>query len=373
MQDKRYALTAKALAEDPEALRRYSKELHLPEASLNKLASLETARPSQHLSIQACLGAGACEAVKDLYLGALDSSTVASIVALNRLVDDPTALLTGIPGVTVLNQADTISSALMRYREMATTYTSLVYIVVFLLLIWRYGASHAVWILVPPTLGGGAALAALALCGIPINVFSVFALLVLIGLSIDYAIFCAEDAATAAYTNFAVLLSAITTAISFGLLSFSSTPALRSFGVVLSVGVIVAALVAPVATRPVPTRVRGGRSQVLLLTVLLISSGCALSLPAPKISTSVASDAGLFMRLCPVAARRAQRRVSDNRPLIAALECSTSSGVIVVLNGYGLRVQTVTLQQDGQLRSEVSYLAEEAVEAEQLVRRFLAT
>ncbi len=372
MQKRRYALTAKTLNDNPDETRRFIQDLHLPETSIAKLASLTTNPPTHYVTLQSCIQSHACDAVRDLYLGILAESTVASIVPLNGFQGDSTIILAGIPGVTPLNHADAISSALARYREIAMTYTGLVYVAVVVLLVWRYGIHHALRTLAPPTVGGATALAALALCGVPINVFSVFALLVLIGLSIDYAIFCAEDFASATYTNFAVLLSAITTAISFGLLSFSSTPALRSFGIVLSVGVIVAALVAPVATPSPPTQGRSSGLRRLLLTIVLIASGCTIALPAPAISTEVVADTDMFVRLCPTASHRAQILLDRSGARIAALECSNNTGVIVLLNSYGLRVQTITLRRDGELRNEASYLAKDPLDAELIVRKFTA-
>jgi predicted exporter len=90
----------------------------------------------------------------------------------------------------------------------------------------------------------------LGFSGVPLNVFSIFALMVLLGVSVDYSLFFAEDQDRSAATGLAVALSALTTILSFGLLSWSSTPALQSFGIVLSVGVLVAALS---AARAAPT------------------------------------------------------------------------------------------------------------------------
>jgi predicted exporter len=47
-----------------------------------------------------------------------------------------------------------------------------------------------------------------------------------------------------------VLLSATTTLISFGLLSLSSTPVVRDFGITLALGVASAYLLAPIAAAP---------------------------------------------------------------------------------------------------------------------------
>ncbi len=364
-----YQRTRAVLSRNQVAVTQYVEELHLPAASRQRLASLAALTPADYVTAHGCFSAGACDPVRDLYLGRAGAG-VASVIMMRGLKVSAASVFSGIQGVVPINQADTISAALKRYREVAMGYTAAVYVVVVLVLVWRYGARHAFWTLVPPTLGGATSLAVLALCGVPINVFSVFALLVLIGLSIDYAIFCAEDTLDAAGTNFAVLLSAVTTAISFGLLSLSSTPALRSFGIVLSIGVLVAALVAPLAARSTVTSLQRRERRSILVLLLLFTAGCSLSLPAPEVSQVRVSDATLFARLCRDVTRRGQVLLSGNEPRTAALECSAKSAVVVVLNSFGLRTQTVVLHADGALRSEVVFLASDVIEPEQLLRKF---
>jgi predicted exporter len=364
-----YQRTRAILARNERAVAGFVEELHLPVISRERLSSLSAPTPPDFLTVAACLSTGACDLVRDLYIGRAGAG-VASVVMVRGLRVGAESVFSGMDGIVPISQTDTISAALKRYREVAMGYTASVYVIVVLLLVWRYGMRHAFWTLVPPTLGGATSLAVLALCGVPINVFSVFALLVLIGLSIDYAIFCAEDTLEASGTNFAVLLSAVTTAISFGLLSLSSTPALRSFGIVLSIGVLVAALVAPLAARStVPCLTRSERLSILVL-LALFTAGCSLSLPAPEVSQVRVSDATLFTRLCREVARSGQVLLPGNEPRTAALECSEKSAVVVVLNAFGLRTQTVVLHADGAVHSEVVFLASDAIEPEQLLRKF---
>ena len=79
----------------------------------------------------------------------------------------------------------------------------------------------------------------------PLTLFHAFALFLVLGLGMDYAIFLydAEDAATAA--RIAVLLSAVTTWLSFGLLGLSSTPMVADFGITLFLGTLFSYLLAP--------------------------------------------------------------------------------------------------------------------------------
>ncbi len=78
----------------------------------------------------------------------------------------------------------------------------------------------------------------------PLNLFHCIGAMFVLVLSIDYGVFCAgrlkrEHALQAIY------LSAFTTMVAFGALSFSSTPAIAAFGIVVLIGVFMSALFSP--------------------------------------------------------------------------------------------------------------------------------
>ena len=83
--------------------------------------------------------------------------------------------------------------------------------------------------------------------GVPLTFFSLMALVLVLGVGVNYAIFIveADDRAPAPFAG--VLLSAATTLLSFGLLSLSSMPALHQFGLLLLVGITIAVALAPMA------------------------------------------------------------------------------------------------------------------------------
>jgi predicted exporter len=96
----------------------------------------------------------------------------------------------------------------------------------------------------------GVTLAVFGYAGVPLNLFNWLALMLVLGVGANYAVFLREGAARAdadlgaVWTG--VLLSAATTLLSFGLLAMSAMPALRSFGATLGTGIAVSVLLAPI-------------------------------------------------------------------------------------------------------------------------------
>jgi predicted exporter len=245
-----YSTLSALFLSTPGSVDLFARTLNLPERS-QKLLTVLASRPEppRYLTLSECLRSEACESVKDLWAGSVEGR-LASIVSLQGASSLVAQQLQGLPGVRVINRADSISEALGEYRRSAMIATGIFYILIWLSLGLRYGIRRALRVFISPLLGASAAVAVLGFSGVPLNVFSIFALMVLLGVSVDYSLFFAEDQDRSAATGLAVALSALTTILSFGLLSWSSTPALQSFGIVLSVGVLVAALS---AARAAPT------------------------------------------------------------------------------------------------------------------------
>lgn len=106
------------------------------------------------------------------------------------------------------------------------------------LLLALYRSWRAVIILIPAALGLITAIAIPAALGQPISFFSLAALLVVLGASVDHSVFLFEATPDAGEEKeLAVFLTALTTILSMGLLSLSGTYPVRSFGITVAVGV----------------------------------------------------------------------------------------------------------------------------------------
>lgn len=175
----------------------------------------------------------------------------ASVILLAKLTEQSliTNLVQSDPQVSYLNKAQEISSLFAQYRLKITELLLLTISVIYMLLCWRYGYQQALRILIPTLLAIIAGLAVTSLFGLSLNLFNLLALVLILGIGIDYTLFFAEHNRSHT-TLLAITLSAITTLLSFGLLSLSQTHAIHSFGITILTGIFVAWLLAPLAILP---------------------------------------------------------------------------------------------------------------------------
>lgn len=185
---------------------------------------------------------------RDLWLGAT-ARGFASMVLFNRPIDQDlaSALEQQVPGVRYIDKVADVSRVMKRYRQLTMLFAAISYALILLLLLWRYGFLHGLRTFCPPIIAALFALASLGWLGVPINLFHIIALLLVLGIGIDYTIFMAESGVPS--TLLAVLLSFITTCLSFGFLALSGNPVLQAFGTTLVIGLLAALVLAPLARR----------------------------------------------------------------------------------------------------------------------------
>ena len=154
------------------------------------------------------------------------------------------ALDASAEGVHWINLTERFGHLLKHYREQMSGLLAVGVVLVYLLLYFSYGTNS--WRAVVPTvLAAVIAVSAQAACGIPLQLFTVLALALLVGVGIDYGIFQLDQNADAA-SWVAINLGAASTVMAFGTLSLSTTPALRAFGFVMLVGVVSVWLLTPI-------------------------------------------------------------------------------------------------------------------------------
>ena len=197
------------------------------------LASAEKLTPDDFLK------APASQIVRHLWLGQVEGGH-ASIVGLRGVSAASLPLLRqaggALEGVQWVDKVGEISSVLARYRQYMGWVVVLSYFAVYGLLYPRYRS--ATWRVVAPTaLASVVTLALLGLSGQGLQLFHVLALMLLLGVGVDYGIFLHEQPSRRDPVAWlAVVLSALSTLLSFGLLGLSKTPALQAFGLTMLVG-----------------------------------------------------------------------------------------------------------------------------------------
>jgi len=199
------------------------------------------------------LKTSAGEPWRHLWLGKIGNE-YASIVALRGLSYANNGLATlqqagqGLDGVQWVDKVNEISSVLGRYRVYMGWVVSAAYLVVFVLLFPRYRRNA--WRVLAPTLCASlVTLGLLGLAGQSLQLFHVLALMLLLGVGVDYGIFMQEHPDRRNATPWlAVGLSAANTLLSFGLLGLSRTPALQAFGLTMLIGTALVWLIVPCFT-----------------------------------------------------------------------------------------------------------------------------
>lgn len=221
-----------------------------PEVFAREQAAFAAARAAQP-DLQALLATPAGASLRPLWLGQT-ARGVASVVTLAG-VTEPQALVQaaqGLDGVRLIDRVADISSVLAHYRRVALLGLAGALAVIGVVLALRYGPRGALRHLLAP--GGGAllTLATLGALGIDANLFTVLALLLVLGLGVDYSVFLREGEASRPTTLLAITLAGLITLLAFGLLAASATPFIRSLGLAVLLGVGYTWLLAVLAAAP---------------------------------------------------------------------------------------------------------------------------
>ena len=223
-------------------------ELGVPLAALqNELAQLQ-ALPEQR--IDDALNGPLAEPWRLLWLGH-HADGVAAMVSLQGLNNASLLRVQAqdLPGVELVDRLGDLNKVFAATQLSAAELKLLSCALIVLLLIAPFGFGGAVRIVALPLLAALCSLASLGWLGQPLTLFSLFGLLLVTAISVDYAILMREQIGGAAVSLLGTLLAALTTWLSFGLLAVSSTPAVSNFGLSVSLGLAFSFILAPWAGR----------------------------------------------------------------------------------------------------------------------------
>ncbi|TNV21912.1 hypothetical protein FH968_03240 [Buttiauxella sp. B2] len=173
--------------------------------------------------------------------GVHDSAALASIAAK-------------IPGVSWVDRKVMFNEIFSHFRSLLTGLLTAAVVVIALSYVVRLGVKRGLLSVIPSLLSLGGGLAALAFSGHTLNLFSLLALVLVLGIGINYTLFFSNPRGTPLTSLLAISVALLTTLFTLGMLVFSQTQAIASFGIVLSFGIFCAYLTAPLA---LPTSTQG--------------------------------------------------------------------------------------------------------------------
>lgn len=229
--------TLAALSQQPQAWAPL-RALGVPDSALQ--AELKRRQDQPVLTIEQSLRGTLAEPWRDLWLGPDEQGRPSSMITMNGLQDPSVlpALTQHIPGVSLVDQRSHINSLFAQTRLEAIMLKLLSYTVGFLILYRVFGTRPALRILLVPLSASLTVMSLSGLIGMPLNLFCIFGLLLVTAIGIDYAVYAYTPTLPAEEKTAGIFMTSVTTMITFGLLYFSSTPAVATFGLSVVLGVL---------------------------------------------------------------------------------------------------------------------------------------
>jgi predicted exporter len=225
-------------------------KLGIPETSVRTLFSDLRTGPKSFITPDAWLKSPVSFGLRSLWIG--ETGHGFSSLVLLRNIHDENRLKSAFAGndnVHYRNRLQQLNELLANYRREAMYYAGIAYLVILGVLVFRYGLPGGIVTSIPSVLGGALTISVLSLTGMAFNVTHVLALLLVLGIGIDYAVFLREAVErdrNIHATLVAIILSACSTISSFGFLGLSQAKMLESIGLTVFVGILFVLLLAPV-------------------------------------------------------------------------------------------------------------------------------
>ncbi|SQH74238.1 conserved membrane protein of unknown function [Shewanella benthica] len=141
------------------------------------------------------------------------------------------------PHVQLVDKVGDISKVMGKYRQLTLILLAVAMLAAALIFCSRFSIKLACLVVAVPALSAIFTLATLGIMGASLTLFHSLALILVFGIGVDYSVFFAESKQQSRGVMMAVFMSASSTILAFGLLAFSSTPAIHFFGLTLLIGI----------------------------------------------------------------------------------------------------------------------------------------
>lgn len=190
-------------------------------------------------------------AVKSIYIGEVDGKYYSCVLPLHVSQGEETffkEIAEENAGIYFVNKVKDISGQLDVLSKTMLILLGIAFVVIIGLLLFVYPGRIVVKIAIVPFVVFMTTISALLVADIPVSFFPVTSLVLVFGLGLDYIIYKIEGLSAknekSELNDFAILLSFITTALSFGALALSSFPPVHVLGFTVFVGLVTAVLTA---------------------------------------------------------------------------------------------------------------------------------
>lgn len=205
--------------------------------------AISTLQTTPALSLKEALNTQIGQGWQNFYLGKLADNQVASLVRLDLQAGQSAQSFANGKDIFWQDKRAHLNEAFENTRDQAAILKLFSFVLAGLLL-WKFwGIKKGAMMLAPPLIAIVLTMAIFGWLGLSIGLFSLFGLLLVSAIGIDYTAYMQTAHEPLSHKRIAILLAALTTLISFILLGISSTPAVAMFGLSVSIGVLLSVLI----------------------------------------------------------------------------------------------------------------------------------
>ena len=185
-----------------------------------------------------------------LWIGQLDSSYYSAVLPLHATKEFcADSFASPDEGIYAVNKMETVNHALTELSMTALALVAFAYFSVFFILSFVYTWKDSLRIVRAPILACLFTMSMFGYMEIPVNFFAITGLILVLGIGIDYSLFFKEAGDDLNSTAFAVILSTLTTLISFGTLALSSFAPVSILGLTVLLGISASLCLSPFARK----------------------------------------------------------------------------------------------------------------------------
>ncbi|SHK70117.1 Predicted exporter [Fibrobacter sp. UWB12] len=185
-----------------------------------------------------------------LWIGHIGDKYYSAVLPLHVSDEfDAQKIAEGLPNVYAVNKMQNINHALTKISHVSIALVGVAYAIVFLILVIVYKFKDAIRIIRAPVLASLFAASIFGYMNIDFNFFAIVGVILTLGIGIDYALFFREGGRSNLTTALAIMLSAMTTIISFGSLACSAFVPVHTFGLAVLLGISCCFFISPFSAK----------------------------------------------------------------------------------------------------------------------------